>query len=66
MELHHGRVEERFCPRGQWAWNRLPRAVGMAPLPELGAWGQCSQPQGLGGAVWSPGLNSVILVGPFH
>ena len=48
------------------AWNRLPRAVGMAPLPELGAWGQCSQPQGLGGAVWSPGLNSVILVGPFH
>jgi len=23
-------VRERFCIRGQWAWNRLPRAVSMA------------------------------------
>jgi len=34
MELYQGRVgevSERFFSRGQWAWNRLPRAVGMAP-----------------------------------
>jgi len=24
-------VRERFCPRGQWAWNGLPRAAGTAP-----------------------------------
>jgi len=23
-------IRERFCTRGQWAWNSLPRAVGMA------------------------------------
>ena len=23
-------IRERFFTRGQWAWNRLPRAVGMA------------------------------------
>ena len=35
MELRHGRirsgVKKRFFTRGQWAWNRLPRAVVMAP-----------------------------------
>ena len=32
-----GRVglRERLCPRGRWAWHRLPRAVGTAPMPEL-------------------------------
>jgi len=25
----------RLCPRGLWAWNRLPRAVGTAPVLEL-------------------------------
>lgn len=24
-------ARKRFCPKGQWAWNRLLRAVGMAP-----------------------------------
>ena len=28
-------VRERLCPRGQWAWNSLPRAVGMAPVLRL-------------------------------
>jgi len=23
-------VRDRFCTRGWWAWNRLPRAVGTA------------------------------------
>jgi len=34
MELCQGRVwrvRERICSTGWWAWNRLPRAVGMAP-----------------------------------
>jgi len=35
MELHQGRVRldkrQRFFTRGQWAWNRLLRAVVMAP-----------------------------------
>jgi len=25
-------VRERLFPRGQWAWNSLPRAVGKAPV----------------------------------
>ena len=25
-------VRERLCPRGRWAWNRLPRAVGLELL----------------------------------
>ena len=35
MELHQGKVRlgvrKRFFTRGQWAWNRLPRLVVMAP-----------------------------------
>jgi len=35
MELCQGKVRlgvrDRFFTRGQWAWNRLPRAVGTAP-----------------------------------
>jgi len=31
-------VRERVCTRGQWAWYRLPRAVGMNP----GARVQCA------------------------
>jgi len=23
-------IRDRFCPRGWWPWNRLPREVGMA------------------------------------
>lgn len=30
-----GGVKERFCPRGQWEWNGLHRAVGTALIPEL-------------------------------
>lgn len=34
MELHEERVKlgfrERFCGRGQWAWNRLLTAMGTA------------------------------------
>jgi len=30
-----GGGREMLCPRGQWAWNRLPRAVGTAPVPEF-------------------------------
>ena len=28
-------LRERLCPRVRWAWHRLPRAVGTAPMPEL-------------------------------
>ena len=28
-------VRNRVCTRGQWAWNRLPRAMGPGILPKL-------------------------------
>jgi len=35
MQLHQGQivlgVRKKFFPVGQWAWNRLSRAVGTAP-----------------------------------
>ena len=41
-------VRERFCTRRQWAWNGLPRAVGMAPSARVqGDFGQLSQTEGL-------------------
>ena len=41
-------VRERGCTRGQWAWNRLPRAVGTAPSARVQrALGYHSQTQGL-------------------
>ena len=27
-------VRDRLCTRGQWAWNRLPRAVGVLEFKE--------------------------------
>jgi len=37
-------VRERGCTRGWWAWNGLPRAVGMAPSVRVhGAFGHCAQ-----------------------
>jgi len=33
-------VRERVCTGGQWAWNSLPRAMGMAPSGRVqGAFG---------------------------
>ena len=43
-----GGVRERFFTRGQWARNRLPRAVGTAPGARgQGVFGQCSHTHGL-------------------
>ena len=37
-------VRDRLCPRGRWAWNGLPRAVGTALSAGVhGAFGQRSQ-----------------------
>ena len=61
------RVRDRVFTIGQWAWSRLPRAVGTALSTGVhGAFGHRSQTQGLGlgGAVWSRGLDSVL--GPFR
>jgi len=62
-------VRDRGCTRGRWAWNGLPRAVGTAPSAGVqGESGQRSQTLGLiwGGAVWSQGLDSMLLVGPLQ
>jgi len=62
-------VRDRVCTRGQWAWNRRPRAVGTAPSARvLGASGQRSQTQGLifGATVWSLRLNLIIPPCPFQ
>jgi len=66
-ELHQRRVRERPCPRGPWAWSsspgqrESPRAAGAQ-----GALEHCSQTLGLGGLVWSQGMDSMILAGPFQ
>jgi len=31
-------ARDRVCTRGWWAWNRLPRAVGMAPSASRNVW----------------------------
>ena len=37
-------VRERGCTTGRWAWNGLPRAVGMALSARIqGTFGQSSQ-----------------------
>ena len=62
-------VRDRGCTRGWWAWNGLPRAVGMAPSAGVqGSLGQHSQTRGLilVDAPWSQGLDSLVLVGPFQ
>jgi len=49
------KVRKRFFTRGWWAWNRLPRAVGMAPrcwssksiwtvFSDVGFWWSCVDP----------------------
>lgn len=56
----------RLLSRGRWARNGLLRAVGMAPVPS--SWGAgtplCDAGLGLGAAVCSWRLDSVILMVP--
>ena len=62
-------VRDRVCTRGQWAWKRMPRAVGMAPSAGVKEHLDAALRHGvwiLGGAVQNQELNWEILVGPFQ
>jgi len=56
--------KKRFCIRGCWACNKLPKAVVMAPKS---VWSMPLDPEfGFEGSCVETGLDSVIFVGPFQ
>ena len=62
-------VGDRFCTRGRWAWNELPRAVGTAPSAGAqGAFGHHSQMEGwnLGWCYVEPTASLDDPCGAFH
>ena len=72
MELHQGRVRlgvrKTFFTRGPRAWNRLPREVVRASIYQSSRsiWIMVSDTGSVLLVVWSPGLDSVILMDPFY
>ena len=62
-------VRERVCTREPWAWNRQPRAVGMAPSCRVqGVFDTALRYKVwiLDGPMWSQEIDWIILVDPFH
>ena len=63
LHLQHGVLHQkkRFFTRGQWAWNRLPRAVVMAPSARdqaaFGQWSLRHRVWTSSGPVWSRELD---------
>jgi len=74
MELCQGRsrwvFRERFCTRGRWAWNSLPRAVALAL--RLPGFKKClgntfgHMLKFWNGSGWSKGLDLMVFIGPFQ
>lgn len=50
-------VWKRVCTRGQWDWNRLPRAVSQPRVPEFGGVQIMLSDIGFGFGVWRQELN---------
>lgn len=67
--LISGWISGKLCPRGWLVWHRLPRAVGTAPCCwSTGSIGTSLRHRiwVLDGSVFSQGLGSMILAGPFQ